>query len=95
MAIDFETLTVSTTSVGISSGIVDQQHNYAFITVETAAIRFRLDGTAPTASVGHPAEAGSTITLNGDEVPKFRAIRRDGVDSSLSISTGFRKEEYY
>lgn len=37
---------------------------YAVITVEGAAIRYRLDGVAPTASVGNPAAIGAQITIS-------------------------------
>ena len=38
-----------------------------FATVETAAIRWRADGTAPTATVGHPVSPGGTIVLHGHQ----------------------------
>lgn len=48
----------------------------ALITVETDQIRWTYDGTAPTSTVGHLAEAGDAIELLGYEnIVKFRAIR--------------------
>jgi len=88
LAINSETLTVSSAAVGITAAELAGQPDYAFITVEGAAIRFWVDGTDPTATVGHPAENGGTIELFGDELVKFRAIRRDGVNATLSISLG-------
>lgn len=37
----------------------------ALIVPEAAAVRFRLDGTAPTATVGTPLAIGQPVTLNG------------------------------
>ncbi len=90
MANTFETLTVAGSSVGLAAATLDGQQNWAFISVETAAIRFRLDGTAPTSTVGHPANPGDTITLWDDELEKFRAIRSTGVSATLTISAGRR-----
>ena len=89
MAIDFESLSISTVAVAITAGNIDQHHDDALITVETAAVRFRIDGTAPTATVGHVLEAGDVLTLRGiGEIGKFQAIRRDGTDATLRVSTG-------
>ena len=89
MAIDFESLTVSTSAVSITATIIDQHHDDALITVETAAVRFRIDGTAPTATVGHILEVGDVLRLRGmGEISKFQAIRRDGNDATLRVSTG-------
>ncbi len=89
MAIDFESLTISTSAVSITAGIIDQHHDDALITVETAVVRFRIDGTAPTATVGHVLEVGDVLELRGmGEISKFQAIRRDGVDATLRVSTG-------
>ncbi len=89
MAIDFETLTISSTAVAITAGNIDQHHDDALITVETAAVRFRIDGTAPTATVGHILEVGAVLELRGmGEIGKFQAIRRDGSDATLQVSTG-------
>ena len=89
MAIDFETLTISTAAVSITAGIIDQHHDDALITVETAAVRFRIDGTAPTATVGHILGVGDVLRLRGmGEIGKFQAIRRDASDATLQVSTG-------
>jgi len=50
------------TFVATDPAIVD-----LFATVETAAIRWRADGTAPTATVGHPVSPGGTIVLHGHQ----------------------------
>lgn len=88
--LDYESVTVSTTALGITATIVDQQHNFALITCETAAVRFRLDGTVPTSSEGHVLEPGDVLQLEGSELAAFRAIRRDSTDGVLKVSTGSR-----
>lgn len=40
--------------------------NFALITPETQAVRWRDDGTAPTSSVGMPLAAGVTLQYDGD-----------------------------
>jgi len=38
---------------------------YALFTVETNSVRFRMDGTDPTASVGHKVDAGQNVEIHG------------------------------
>jgi hypothetical protein len=91
MAINqFESVTVSTTAIGITATLTDNQENFALITCEGATVRFRLDGTAPTASVGHELLPGDVLGLNGSELTAFLAIRRDGSDATLRVSVGVR-----
>ena len=71
----YESLSVSSTAVTLTAATYEARP-YAFITVETAQIRFRLDGTAPTATEGHLAEPGDIIHLrNHDQLEDFQAIR--------------------
>lgn len=59
----------------------------ALITVEDAQISFTLDGTTPTATVGHLADIGDTITLrNSNEVNRFQAIRTGSTSGTLKVS---------
>lgn len=73
----FEMLSIDNTVGGIAltAGTYGTRR-YAEISVETAEIRFRCDGTAPTASVGHKVGPGYIITLDSNEdIVAFRAIR--------------------
>ncbi len=89
MAIDFESLTISSTAVSITATVIDQHPDDALITVEAASVRFRIDGTAPTATVGHILGPGDVLKLRGmGELGNFQAIRRDGSDATLRVSTG-------
>ena len=86
----FEALTVSNSSVGFTTATVGV-NDHAFLTVEDAAVRFRLDGSAPTATVGHELDEGDTLRLESmNEVSNFRAIRRDGVDATIQASFGVK-----
>lgn len=46
--------------------------------VETASIRFRLDGVAPTSSVGHLMSVGDTFSIDAEDVANFKAIKVSG-----------------
>ena len=71
----YESITVSSTAKTLTAATYEARP-YAFITVENAQIRFRLDGTAPTATEGHLAEPGDIIHLrNHDQLEDFQAIR--------------------
>lgn len=43
-----------------------QRPTYALITPETQAVRWRDDGTAPTATVGQPLAVGAELRYDGD-----------------------------
>ena len=86
----FESVTVThTTAIGITGPTSGTKPHAAVITVEAAAIRFRIDGTDPTATVGHEVEDGGGIELaDRGEISLFKAIRRDGVDATLRVTLG-------
>ncbi len=51
----------------------------AWITVEDQSIRYWVDGTTPTASVGHLVNAEGTIEIEGIEnLKRFKAISTSG-----------------
>lgn len=84
----YESLTVSTGSVGLTDATFGDR-DHAFITCETATVRFRLDGIAPTASVGHELDPGDTLTLDrNDQLEDVLFIRRDSTDATLRCSFG-------
>lgn len=80
----FDTKVVSNTAVGLpQKGEADG----AQITVDTAAIKFTVDGTVPTASLGHTVSVGDMILLESrNEIRDFKAIRAGGVDGLLQIT---------
>jgi hypothetical protein len=71
---DFETITVSSTAVPFTASKVTinqaggqyKRAVKAFITVENNSIRVRMDGTAPTTTVGHLLTAGDGLLVTGD-----------------------------
>ena len=84
----YESLTISTTAVALTAATVSGL-TYALITNEAGAVRFRLDGTAPTASVGHVMLDGDSLVLNSaHELVNAQFISRDGVTATLRCSYG-------
>ena len=84
-----EALTVSTSVVQLTHRLVG--YDYVKLVVEAAAVRFTLDDSNPTASVGWPLEVTDTLTLTGfEEVKDIKFIRRDSVDATLTVFYGRR-----
>ena len=56
----------------------------ALIVAETQAVRWRDDGTAPTASVGMPLAVGTSLSYDGD----LKAIRfiQQAASATLNVS---------
>ena len=95
--IDYGTLTVSTSSVGMAdaSPAMPAKAKGAVITLEDAQIRWRDDGTAPTATEGHILNASDVLTFDSWTAPgnnykqvlnAIRFIRAGGTDGKLKIS---------
>jgi hypothetical protein len=58
---------VQLTSIGSATGLTPPSDaTIAEITVEAQGIRYRDDGTAPTATVGMPVAAGNSFQYAGD-----------------------------
>jgi hypothetical protein len=63
-----------------------RQANLARVTVETASIRYTVDGTTPTSSVGHLVASGTTFDVFGwDAIKAFRAIQAVGA-AQISVT---------
>lgn len=62
----------------------------AFITGDTADVRFCLDGTVPTSSTCHPGPTGFSLMICEAGLAKFQAIREDAADAKLRV-TYYRK----
>lgn len=53
-------------------------------TVETGAIRFTVDGTTPSATVGHPVPADTQIRIDGwTTVQAWRGFRQGGTSGAI------------
>lgn len=85
-AVGFETLTVSTVAVGFTTSVwAGRQARIAEVSVEDQSLRYRTSGT-PTATVGHVVIAGTSFSVCGQSVYNFRAIRKDGTDSKMTVT---------
>jgi hypothetical protein len=63
---------------------LNQRPTFALITPLTAAVRWRDDGVAPTASIGMPLAAGVTLQYDGD-LTRIQFIQNGGT-AELNIS---------
>ena len=85
-----EQITVANVSIGFTAANINNtagNHPAATSAVcrlETAEIRYTLDTTPPTTTVGVLLEIGDVLTLNGNEtLNTFRAIRTGGTSGVL------------
>jgi hypothetical protein len=75
-AFAYESITVADTAKSLTAATYTTGVKKAFITLETAQIRWRIDGTAPTSAEGHLLETTQSLTLNGySQIVLFKAIR--------------------
>lgn len=111
-AVDFESITVSTVSIGITAAKLrvatelnarsaGQDASYvdikrldeAMFTVETNPVRFRMDGTDPTAAIGHLLNVGDSLVISGNQnLTKLRFIRQGAADGTV-MATYYRKNQ--
>lgn len=87
----FETVTVGATAKALTEGTyVDSNNAYAkkaLMTIESAQLRWRADGTNPTSTVGHVLNPGDTLTLVGStNIRNFRAIKVGTNSAKISVS---------
>ena len=81
-----ESITVADSSIGLTASTYGQSRA-AFLTLETAQIRWTVDGTTPTTTVGHVANPNDTLTLkSSNQIARFRAIRTGGTSGTLKVS---------
>ena len=81
VCLGYQQLSTLTSSIGLT---VPVGATMALIVPETQGIRWRDDGTAPTASVGMPVAAGSFLNYDGD-LNKIRFIEQTA-SSKLNVS---------
>jgi len=86
LANGYESLTVTDSAVGTTWASTKTAYK-AFMTAETAEMRFRFDGTSPTASEGHLIDDGDTLELYGNaNIVNFEAIRTGETSGVLKIT---------
>jgi hypothetical protein len=92
---DYEEITVGVSAVGCTqSKITPTTGPYARMSARAALVssengdtRFRIDGGAPTASIGHYLTNGDTLVLTGTQaIQQFRAIRCADTDALLKVT---------
>lgn len=93
---DSEQITVSNTAIGFTAAKITPADNggkvpvEAFVSVQDDAIRFTVDGTTPTASLGHVLEAGSVMRVMGQtDIRQLRMIR---VTTDAEVDVTFYKD---
>ena len=79
----YQQITVSTTAVGLT---VPAGTRMAIAVIEDQPLRYRDDGTDPTATVGTVIKADNSISICGSALGAFKAIRDGGTDAVLSVN---------
>lgn len=83
---NYESITVTNTAIGFTPAKILPSLT-AYCSLETAQIRFRMDGTNPTSSEGHLMNPGDTIVIDGySSIQKFMAIRTGSTSGVLKCS---------
>lgn len=78
----YETLTIAATALSLVTVPTGAR---SFVgTLETAQVRYRSDGTAPTSTTGEILDAGSRIVLSEHEIRKMQFIRTGGTSAVLN-----------
>jgi len=86
LANGYESLTVTDSAVGTTWAKTKTAYK-AFITAETAEMRFRFDGTSPAADEGHIIDDGDILELYGNaNIVNFEAIRTGETSGVLKIT---------
>ena len=79
----FQQITVSNSAVGLT---VPKEARMAAITVENQPLRYRDDGTDPTASVGVLLKADASMSVFSHSLGTIKFIRQGGSDSKINVS---------
>ena len=87
-AAEFETVTIDNTAGGVALTAAKYVTCIkALISVETAQIRFTVDGTAPTTTVGHILNSGDVLSLTSNEdIAAFKAIRTGTSSGTIQVT---------
>lgn len=84
-ATSYEVLTVGTTAVPISPAVLAGMAS-CVVTAETARVRWRQDGVAPTATVGYPLVTGAERTIdNIEDARRILFIRATGTNGKVHV----------
>ncbi|MDA3834834.1 MAG: hypothetical protein PF495_15720 [Spirochaetales bacterium] len=88
----YEAITVAGTAIGFTDAkLKEAESKYgrnlskALVAVETAQIRFTVDGTTPSTTVGTLLDVGDILEVDGLDVSKFLAIRATGTSGAIKV----------
>jgi hypothetical protein len=87
-----EAITVAATSLGLTAATwqnptTGSAAKMAVIDCETANVRYRVDGTDPTATTGHPLNAGSQMKVWGAaDLAVIEFIREGATSATLRVT---------
>ena len=96
-SVSYEAITISTEAIGFTAEkILPTSGEYknigcreVFCSLESNSIRWTIDGTMPTSTIGHQLAAGENLTIeHPEDIANFRAIRLSG-DASLKVTYKF------
>ena len=83
----YEKLAVADSAIALAS--VPSESTTAHIQCDTAAVRFRYDGTAPTTAEGCLLSANGSVILQGEDVLNaVQFIRTTSTSASLKVTYG-------
>jgi len=83
---NFETLTITNAAAVPLTALQKKAAATAFITVESNTVRFRVDGTSPTTTVGHAVAAGQSIFIaNRTQLDNLKMIA-SGANATVFIT---------
>lgn len=91
-AVSHESITVGAVAIGFTAALLAAQPlpREVYFSVEdtgTSGMRYRLDGTDPTAALGHLLHDEDSVTLSGGpDLANFRAIRVGAVDITIQVT---------
>ena len=89
---DYESITVADTAIGFTAAKIaekatiiqnsDRGPTRCVVTVETAQLRYRYDGSDPTSAEGHILNINDVLVVVGpDAIKNFRGIRTGGTSA--------------
>ena len=90
----YEEITVSNAAIGFTTALIQPSGasppRGAVLTLETANIRWRVDGGDPSGAVGHLMTTTDSLVIHGaNNMSNFRAFRDAGADGSLHVTYMF------
>jgi hypothetical protein len=70
------------------SDLSDASLRKATITARTGGVMYTMDGTDPTATLGHLIPVNTTVVIEGtpNNISRLKFIREAGTDAALTIS---------